>query len=56
MLYEGYFELLVGLGVASCKVIQDSLGLDSTLWIPNSLSVGLGFRIPIFSLIPDSLS
>ena len=26
MLYEGYFELLARLGVAWCKVTQDSLG------------------------------
>ena len=51
MLYEGYFELLARLGVAWCKVTQDSL--DSMLWTPDSLSVGLdsgfsalvGFRI-----------
>ena len=30
--------------------------LDSTPWIPDSLSVELGFRIAIFSGIPDSLS
>ena len=39
MLYEGYFELLARLGVAWCKVTQDSL--DSMLWTPDSLSVGL---------------
>ena len=56
MPYEGYFELLVRLGVASCKVTQISLGF----WIPCcglriSLSVGLGFRIPILGRIPDFL-
>ena len=49
--------------VAPRKGIQDNLGLDSTPWIPNSrywipdsLSVELGFRIPIVSGIPDSIS
>ena len=36
-LFEGYFELLVRLGVAWCKVTQDSLGF----WI-----LCCGFRIP----------
>ena len=36
VLYEGYFELLVRLGVASCKVTQDNLGF----WIPSC-----GFQI-----------
>ena len=49
--------------VAPRKGIEDSLGLDSTpwipdsrYWIPNSLSVELGYRIPIVSGIPDSFS
>ena len=49
--------------VAPRKGIQGSLGLDSTqwipdsrYWIPDSLSVELGFRIPIVSGIPDSFS
>ena len=49
--------------VAPRKGIQDSLGLDSTQWIPDSrywipgsLSVELGFRILIVSGIPDSFS
>ena len=49
--------------VAPRKGIQDSLGLDSTPWIPDSrywlpdsLSVELGYRIPIVSGIPDSFS
>ena len=43
---------------APCKVIQDSLGFWSpgTAWIADSLSVGLGFWIPIVSEIPKSLS
>ena len=45
-LFEGYFELLVRLGVAWCKVTQDSLGF----WI-----LCCGFRIPCqLDLIPDS--
>ena len=54
--------------MAPRKAIQDSLGLDSNpwildsrYWIPDSLSVELGYRIPIvcgildsFSCIPDS--
>ena len=46
------------------RFVGNPLGiLDSTLWIPNSrywipdsLAVELGFRIPIVSGIPDSLS
>ena len=49
--------------VAPRKGIQDSLGLDSTpwipdsrYWIPDSLSLELGYRVPIVSGIPDSVS
>ena len=38
--------------LAPCKGIQDSLGF----WIPDSLSKELGFRIPMVSAIPVSLS
>ena len=50
--------------VAPCEVIKDNLGfrilrfgfLVSGTWIADSSSVELGFRIPIVSWIPDSLS
>ena len=35
---------------------RQSLDSGSTPWIPDSLSLELGFRIPIVSGIPDSLS
>ena len=35
---------------------RQSLNSGSTPWIPDSLSLELGFRIPIVSGIPDSLS
>ena len=35
---------------------QQSWILDPMLWIPDPLSVQLGFQIPISSRIPDSLS
>ena len=36
-------------------LIQGSLGLDCTLWIPDSSSVELWLRIPIVSRIPNFL-
>ena len=49
--------------MAPRKAIQDSLGLDSIpwildsrYWIPDSLSVELGYRIPIVCGILDSFS
>ena len=35
---------------------RQSLNSGSTPWIPDSLSLELGFRIPIVSGIPDSFS
>ena len=42
--------------IASCKIFQDSLGLDSRYRIPDSLSLKLRFWISVLSRIPDSVS
>ena len=42
--------------IASCKIFQDSLRLDSRYRIPDSLSLKLRFWISVLSRIPDSVS
>ena len=64
--FENCLITQVDLVVAPCNGIPDSLGFwiprhgfripDSGYWYRFSLSVELGFRIPIFTEIPDSLA